>query len=36
MKVETVAIIFIAVFLALDTEAGTHLHAVKRPTEQIF
>lgn len=32
MKVEMVAIIFIAVFLALDTEA---VHAIKRPTEQI-
>ena len=36
MRVEIVAIIFIAVFLAVDTVAGTHLHAIKRPTEQIF
>lgn len=36
MRVERVAIIFIAVFLALDTVAGTHIHAMKkqRPREQ--
>ena len=36
MRAEMVAIIFIAVFLALDTVAGTHLHAIERPTEQKF